>query len=148
MSIYRTQGTQTASAKTALTIISASTIRPRLIAFNLSQVGTVSTDANFEIQLKRFTAAGTTSAVTPAAVDSGDPASTFTAGSNASAEPTYTANTTLADLAVNPRSTFRWVALEQRDEVIMPSTAANGVGFFVNALGGATTIVVDATVMQ
>lgn len=148
MSIYRTQGTQTAAAKTALTIISAATIRPRLIAFNLSQVGTVSTDANFEIQLKRFTAAGTSTATTPAAVDSGDPAATFTAGTNTSAEPTYTANTTLADLAVNPRSTFRWVALEQRDEVIMPSTAANGVGFLVNALGGATTIVVDATVMQ
>jgi hypothetical protein len=148
MSIYRVQGTQTAAAKTALTIVATATVRPRLIAYNLSQVGTVSVDSNFEIQIKRFTAAGTTTAVTPAAVDSGDMASTFTAGSNASAEPTYTANTTVADVAVNPRSTFRWVALEQRDEVIMPATAANGLGFLVNTLGGATTIVCDATVMQ
>jgi hypothetical protein len=146
--LYRAQGTQTAGSKTALTIVSAATIRPRLIAFNLSQVGTVSTDANFEIILKRFTAAGTTTAVTPAAVDSGEPAATFTAGSNATVEPTYTANTVLADVAVNPRSTFRWVALEQRDEVILPATAANGVGFLLNALGGATSVVVDATVMQ
>lgn len=148
MSIYRAQGTQTAASKTILTIVSTATIRPRLIAFNLSQVGTVSTDANFEVTVKRFTAAGTTTAVTPSAVDSGDPASTFTAGSNASAEPTYTANTTMNDLAVNPRSTFRWVALEQRDEVIMPSTAANGIGFLLVTLGGATTVVADATVMQ
>jgi hypothetical protein len=148
MSVYSVQGTQTAAAKTALTIVSTAAIRPRLMAFNLSQVGTVSTDANFEVHLKRFTAAGTTTAVTPAAVDSGDPASTFTAGSNATVEPTYTANTLLRQLAINPRSTFRWVALEQRDEVILPATAANGVGFLVNALGGATTIVVDATVMQ
>lgn len=148
MSIYRATGTQTSAAKTALTLISTAAIRPRLIAFNLSQVGTVSTDSGFEIQVKRFTAAGTTTAVTPAAVDSGDPASTFTAGSNATVEPTYTANTTVEDVSVNPRSTFRWVALEQRDEVIMPATAANGVGFLVNALGGATTIVCTATVMQ
>lgn len=148
MSVYRAQGTQTAAAKTALTIVSAATIRPRLIAFTLSQIGTVATDAAFEIILKRFTAAGTTTAVTPAAVDSGDPSAIFTAGSNATAEPTYTANTVLADLAVNPRSTVRWVAVDQRDEVILPATAANGVGFLLNTLGGATTVVVDATISQ
>lgn len=146
--IYRAQGTQTAAAKTALTLVSTAAVRPRLLAFNLSNIGTVSTDAGFEVQLKRFTAAGTTTAVTPAAVDSGDPASVFTAGSNATVEPTYTASTVLADVAVNPRSTFRWVALEQRDEVILPATAANGVGFLLNTLGGATTVVVDATVME
>ncbi len=148
MSLYSVQGTQTTASKTALTIVSASTIRPRLLAFNLSQSGTVSTDAGFEIQVKRFTAAGTTTAVTPAAVDSGDPAAVFTAGSNATVEPTYTSNTTLRDVVVNPRSTFRWVALEQRDEIILPATASNGVGFFLNVLGGATSVVVDATVME
>ncbi len=148
MSLYSVQGTQTAAPKTALTIVSAATIRPRLLAFNLSNIGTVSTDSGFEIILKRFTAAGTTTSVTPAAVDSGDPAAVFTAGSNATVEPTYTANTTIRDVAVNPRSTFRWVALEQRDEVILPATASNGVGFLLNTLGGATTVVVDATVME
>lgn len=148
MSIYRATGTKGTASQTILTLVSTAAIRPRLIAFNLSNVGTVSTDAQFEVTVKRFTAAGTTTAVTPAAVDSGDPASTFTAGTNASAEPTYTANTTVEDVGVNPRSTFRWVALEQRDEVIMPATAANGIGFLLVALGGATTVTATATVLQ
>lgn len=146
--LYAVQGTQTAAAKTALTIISAATIRPRLKSFTLSNIGTVSVDSAFEIQAKRFTAAGTTTGVTPAALDSGDPAATFTAGSNASAEPTYTANTLMKDLAVNPRSTYRWVAYEQAAEIMLPATAANGVGFLLNALGGAVTVLVDAEVQQ
>ena len=146
--LYTAVGTQTAASKTALTLISTAAVRPRICEFTLSNLGLVSTDQSYEIQLKRFTAAGTTTAVTPASTDSGDPAATFTAGSNATVEPTYTSNTTLRDLAVNPRSTFRWVAYDQRSELIMPATAANGIGFFLNALGGATTVVCDASVAQ
>jgi hypothetical protein len=146
--LYTAVGTQTAGSKTALTIISTAAVRPRICEFTLSNLGTVATDSSYEIQLKRFTAAGTTTAVTPASTDSGDPAATFTAGSNATVEPTYTSNTTLRDLAVNPRSTFRWVAYDQRSELIMPATAANGIGFFLNALGGAVTVVCDASVAQ
>ena len=146
--LYAVQGTQTAAAKTALTIISAATIRPRIKSFTYSNIGTVSVDSGFEIHAKRFTAAGTTTGITPAAMDSGDPAATFTAGSNASAEPTYTASTLLKQLSVNPRSTYRWVAYEQAAEILLPATAANGVGFLLNALGGATTVVVDAEVQQ
>lgn len=146
--IYSVQGTQTAGSKTALTVISAATVRPRILAFRLSNIGTVSVDSGFEVQVKRFTAAGTTTAVTPSAHDSGDPASTFTAGSNASAEPTYTANTTMVDVSTNPRSIYQWAGTEQRSEIILPATAANGVGWFVNALGGATTVVCDADVIQ
>lgn len=146
--LYSTNGTQTAAAKTALGIVSTAAIRPRLIGFTYSQIGTVTVDADFEMHLKRFTAAGTSTAETPAATDSGDPAATFTAGSNHSAEPTYTANTLLRRTGINPRSTYRWVAYEQRAEILMPATAANGLGFLVNTLGGATTIIVDAEVLQ
>lgn len=148
MSIYSAQGVQTVTATTALTLVSTAAIRPRLIAFSVSNVGVVSTDSNFRVQLKRFTAAGTTTAVTPSARDSGDPASVFTAGSNASAEPTYTASTTQKDKGINPRGTWDWRALEQRDEVIMPATPANGLGFLLTTLGGAVTVIVDADVME
>lgn len=148
MSVYSTQGTQTVVAKSALGIVSTAAIRPRLIDVTLQQVGTPGSDASYEVHMKRFTAAGTATAVTPAPVDSGDPASTFTAGSNHSAEPTYTANTLLRQFACNPRATFRWVAYDQRAEVILPATAANGIGFLVNALGGAVTVVIDASVLQ
>lgn len=148
MSIYTVQGTQTVTATTALTVVSASTIRPRVKKFTLSQQGTVSVDQNFRVQAKRFTAAGTTTAVTPAARDSGDPAATFTAGSNASAEPTYTSNTTQKDISVNPRGVVIWTALDPADDIILPATAANGVGWLVTTLGGATTVIVDADVQN
>jgi len=148
MSVYSTQGTQTAAAKSALGIVSTAAIRPRIIDVTLQQLGTPGSDASYEVHMKRFTAAGTSTAVTPAPVDSGDAAATFTAGSNHSAEPTYTANTLLRQFVCNPRATFRWVAYDQRAEIILPATAANGVGFLLNALGGAVTVVVDASVLQ
>lgn len=146
--LYTVVGTKGTASQTALGITATAAVRPRIVGFTLSNIGTVSVDSAFQIQVKRSTAAGTSTAVTPAPTDSGDPAATFVAGSNHSAEPTYTANTTLKDLAVNPRSTFRWVAYEQRAELVAPATAANGFGFFLNALGGATTVNVDAEVQQ
>jgi hypothetical protein len=146
--IFKAVGVQTVAAKTILTIVSTATVRPRLLAAAYSQVGTISTDANWQVQGKRFTAAGTTTGLTPASTDSGDPAATFTAGSNASAEPTYTANTIFTDLGINPRNTFRWVGYDQRDEIILPATAANGIGWLLNALGGAVSAQVEATVLQ
>ncbi len=146
--IYKAVGTKAVTAQTILGIVSTAAVRPRLLAATYSNVGLVTTDSNFQVQIKRFTAAGTSTAVTPASVDSGDPAATFTAGSNHSAEPTYTANTTLQDMGINPRNTFRWVAYDPRDEIILPATAANGIGFFLAALGGALSVQAEATIMQ
>jgi len=147
--IYAAQGTQTVTAKTALTLVSTTNGRSRLIEYTLSQVGTVSADSQFEIQLKRFTVAGTTTAVTPSSTDPSDPAATlFTAGSNATVEPTYTAGVVIDDKAVNPRGIFRWTAYAPDAEVILPAVAANGLGFYVAVLGGATTVIVDAKVRQ
>jgi hypothetical protein len=146
--IFKATGVQTAAAKTILTIVSGATVRPRLLAAVYSQVGAIVLDSNWQVQGKRFTAAGTTTPVTPASTDSGDPAATFTAGSNASVEPTYTANTTFTDMGINPRNTYRWVAYDPRDEILMPATAANGIGFLLNAIGGAISAQVEATVMQ
>lgn len=146
--IYAVTGQQTAGAKTILTVVSAATIRPRIVEYKSSTTGGPTSDASYEVQLKRFTAAGTTTALTPASTDSGDPAATFTAGSNATVEPTYTANTLIDDYGANPRATFRWVAYDQRAEIILPATAANGVGWLLNSLGGASTVLVDAKVLQ
>jgi len=146
--LYSCVGTQTAGAKTALGVVATAAVRPRIREYTLSNIGTVSTDSGFQVQLKRFTAAGTSTAITPAPSDSGDPAATFTAGSNHSAEPTYTANTTLEDVAVNPRGTFNWKSYDPSADFVAPATAANGFGWLVNALGGATTVNVKAIVMQ
>lgn len=147
--IYAAQGTQTAASKTALTLISTTNGRSRLIEYTLSNVGSVTVDSQFEVQLKRFTAAGTSTAVTPSSTDPSDPAATlFTAGSNCSVEPTYTAGVVIDDKGVNPRGLYRWTAYAPDAEIIMPATAANGLGFFLNVLGGAASVIVDAKIRQ
>ena len=147
--IYGSQGTQTVAGKTAQTIISTANGRPRILEYKLSNVGAVTVDSQFEVQVKRFTAAGTTTAVTPASTDPSDPApSLFTVGSNATVEPTYTAGTVIDDKGVNPRGLYRWTAYAPDAEVIMPATASNGIGFLLSTLGGAVSVIVDAKVRQ
>jgi hypothetical protein len=148
MSVYSCQGTQTAAAKTALVVVSTAAIRPRIIDATFMQIGTPGGDASYEVHAKRFTAAGTTTPTTPASTDPNDPAATFLSGSNATVEPTFTANTLIRQFAHNPRASFRWVAYDQRAEMILPATAANGIGFLVNGMGGAVTILIDASVLQ
>ena len=72
----------------------------------------------------------------------------FTAGSNAPVEPTYTAGAIIDDKGVNPRGLYRWTAYAPDAEIILPATAANGVGFLLQVLGGAATVIVDAKVRQ
>lgn len=147
--IYAAQGTQTTGAKTALTLVSTANGRSRLLEFIYSNVGAVTVDSQFEVQLKRFTVAGTTTAVTPTSTDPSDPAATlFTAGSNATVEPTYTAGAVINDTGVNPRGVFRWTAYAPDAEVILPASAGNGLGFFLVVLGGATSVIVDVKVRQ
>jgi len=147
--IYAAQGTKGTTAQTALTLVSTANGRSRIIEYKLSNVGAVTVDSQFEVQVKRFTVAGTTTAVTPSATDPSDPAATlFTAGSNATVEPTYTAGVVIDDTGVNPRGIYRWTAYDPSAEIILPATAANGVGFFVAVLGGAVSVIVDAKIRQ
>ena len=147
--IYAAQGTQTITATTILTLISTTSGRSRLVEYALSNVGAVTVDSQFRVQLKRFTAAGTSTAVTPSSTDPSDPAaSLFTAGSNCTVEPTYTAGVVIDDEGLNPRGLYRWTAYAPDAEIIMPATASNGLGFFLNTLGGASTVIASAKIRQ
>lgn len=116
------------SFKTTQTLISATTVRPKIYSFVLSTLGAAA-DGVLEWIIQRFTAAGTTTAVTPRNIDSTDPATaTSTAGSNASTEPTYTANSSLFDQGLNQRATYTWNAWTEGAQLIAPATAANGIG--------------------
>jgi len=148
MSIWAAQGSQTAGSKTALVIVSTAALRPRILEHTYSNVGNVTVDSQFEIQCQRFTAAGTTTAVTPAPTDPSEGTPTMTFGSNATVEPTYTANTVLFDTGVNPRGLFRWTAYDPSAEIILPAAANAGVGYVLTTLGGAVKVIVDVKVRQ
>jgi hypothetical protein len=139
-----------AATKTALIIGSTANIRPRIYRYDWSTTGTPTSDQSLEVQMRRATALGTTTAYTLHSTDPSDDAvtPTLTAGSNATVEPTYSAGS-LVDKGINPRQTHQWQAYEQREEVILPATASNGVGFqIIGAGGSAGNLLVNASVLQ
>lgn len=125
---YSIDGAQAVASPTdtVLGITTTTAIRPALYDIIF---GSNATPADNALQwlLQRSTAAGTSTAVTPQALDSGDPAATATAGENHTAEPTYTSNAILLNISANQRSTQRWVA-SPGGEIILPATANNGAG--------------------
>ena len=132
---YAAIGTDTNTAsETQFVITSAATVRPAIYDILIGSSATPA-DNSFLIRLKRFTAAGTTTAFTPVALDPADPAALTAAGFNATVEPTYTANAFLLDIPGNQRASIRWIAAPG-GELRMPSTAANGIGGFSQTVGG------------
>ena len=84
-------------------------------------------DAALLWQVARYTAKGTSTAVTPKPLDFADAAFLGEAGENCTVEPTYTAGEIMLSVAVNQRATWRWVAA-QGGELVYPATTANGFG--------------------
>jgi len=128
--------------QTLLGITGATSCRTQL---NDLIVGSSATPADNALRftVQRYTAAGTSTTVTPQALDSADPASTTTAGVNHTVEPTYTTGAVVLDIAMNQRATQRWVATPGR-EIKVPATAANGLG--VQPIHPSFTGTVNATV--
>ncbi len=139
-----------AATKTALILGSTANIRPRLKAFDWSTTGTPTSDQGVEVQIRRATALGTSTSYTLTNTDPSDSGVTavLTAGTNASAEPTYSAGF-MFDRAFNPRMTHQWGAYDPSAELILPATASNGIGFqCVGAGGGVGNILVNSQVLQ
>jgi hypothetical protein len=112
------------SFKTALVLVATAAVRPTIYDFSVGTSGTPA-DNSSQWELQRFTAPGSSTAVVPAALDSGDPTGTATAGNQHTTEPTYTSNTIVfGPLDLNIRATYRWVAAPG-GELICPATAAS-----------------------
>jgi len=85
------------------------------------------TDEACTYQLKRFSADGVATAVTPQPLDPDDVAASCTAGKVYTSEPTYTANTILLYVSLNKRATFRWLA-RPGAELYLSTTSGEGIG--------------------
>ena len=127
------QDTNTA-ATTQVGMTSAATIRPKIYDLICGSDATPADNAA-EYNLQRHTAAGTSTAFTPVALDPADPTSLAAAGQNHSVEPTYTAAALLLEWAQNQRATFRWVAAPN-SELVLPATAANGASVITVTVAG------------
>ena len=123
---------------TILEIIAATTTRGRIYDI---LVGSDATPADLagEFNLIRGTVSGTGTAVTPRALDPADPAALLTAKQGTFTVQTKTAASSLLNIGLNQRATFRWVAAPD-GELIIPATADNWVGVESIAHGGTPNI--------
>lgn len=133
-SIPGNQATTTSSNKTATTLVSVAGLRPKLYEFSIGADGAPNaTDCSIVATLQLFTVAGTVTSVTPQPLDIGYQAAKAAGGSNATVEPTYTANLIpWGPMGFNQRATYRWVAAPN-GIVTLVGTAANGVGMQVKS---------------
>ena len=140
-----TQTTNTTTSKTIAvvgTTTGAGVIRPAIYDVIVGTTGTPADNA-MRYGVQRFTAAGTTTAKTPSALDPGDVAALAVCGVDASIEPTKTAAMILVDIPANQRASFRWVAAPD-GELKGIGTTANGLA--VTSLSPAYTGATFATV--
>jgi len=129
-----------AATKTPLVLTGSSTLRSRLVAFRIGTTGAPSSDASVQVFVRQSTAAGTSTAVTPRPKN-GVSVAGGVAGSNASAEPTYTTGEPMLDICFNPRSFGQWMGYNPDAELCFLAVTANGLGFQIQAPGGALTTV-------
>jgi hypothetical protein len=134
---YKAAGTRAiAATQSALSVAggTAVVIRAQKVKFGTS--GTPTSDQAVNAQLRRLTAAGTGTSLTPQVASPGSyPASEATVLVNLSAEPTYSTVACL-DEYFNPRSPMVWQAYDVAGELLVPLTANNGLGAQCIAIGG------------
>lgn len=140
MAKYAITGQQAAvsgSYKTVLDVFATSGALRRGKVFDVL-IGTNGTPADNFLQwdISRMTADGTGTAVTPNPLDPSDVAALATAKANYTAEPTITANSSLLNVGVNQRASYRWVAAPG-SELLFPAVAGNGLA--LRALSGGYT---------
>jgi hypothetical protein len=128
MAAYVVELNRTASATLAVGTITADATRPRRGMLYDLMIGSEATPADnpFLWQVQRCTTAGTSTGVTPTALDPADAATESDAGENHTITPTLTAGAILLSIPLNQRATFRWVA-QPGCELIYPATASNGL---------------------
>jgi len=135
--ITGSQATVSGSYKTVLDVFATTGALRRGKVYDVL-IGTNGTPADNYLQwdISRMTADGTGTAVTPQALDPADVAALATAKNNYSAEPTITAGSSLFNVGVNQRASYRWVAAPG-SELLFPATANNGLA--LRALSGGYT---------
>lgn len=130
------------AAGTTLTIaeiVAATTTRAWIYDLIIGSDATPA-DVATEFNIIRGTVSGTpTTTVTPRALDPGNPASLLTLEVGTFSGQTKTANSSLLNIALNQRATFRWVAVPD-GEIVVPATSDNWVGLESIASGGTPNI--------
>lgn len=128
------QGTISTSFKTAGALYSTGVRRLMVYELEFGQTGALSsTDCQVQWDLSRFSATAvlTATSVIPNLLDTADSSPLAQFLNNATTELTYTTvnnGLSLKSFAINQRGSYRWRALDDGDNILIPGTASNGVG--------------------
>jgi len=131
------QGTVTTTYKTAAVLYSVGSRRVMVYELEFGQTGSISgTDCQCQWDLSRFssTAVLTASVVIPNLLDPADGTALSIYLNNATAELTYTtagSGLALKNWGINQRGSYRWRALDDGDNIIIPALNLVGVGLRV-----------------
>lgn len=129
MSNYSASGSQTVIAAPGATVVAveaSALTRGKLFFFLVAAQGIPDASNTPLWRVRRFTAPGTRTAVTPVPFDPSDPNAQLAAGENHTAEPTYTTGL-FNPIPLNQRSVYQWNSHPGR-EIMVPATASAGVG--------------------
>lgn len=128
---YAASGSQTLSSSliTALSLSAATASLRRAFVgeFIIADVGTPADNVVLHT-VQRGSTSGTGTAVTPTRLDLADAESDTVAKENHTSEPTYTSTEELAEIPLNTRATFRWVAAPGY-ELVIPATNEASIGW-------------------
>lgn len=136
-------GTQQATTTTYKTLVAMTAATATLRRAYLYDVlmGCAGTPANnsYVFDISRQTAAGTSTAATPTALDPADSAAGTVGSVNFTAEGTITAASSVLNLAMNQQASYRWVAYGDAQRLVIPAT--NLAGFALRAKSAAGTVI-------
>jgi hypothetical protein len=146
-SLAGSQQNMGASYKSALSVFATTGALRRGKVYDVL-IGTDGTPADNAIDwdISRMTVDGTGTAATPNALDPADAAMLATAKVNYTAEPTVTAASSVWQVGVNQRASYRWVAAPG-SELVYPATANNGLVLRAKS-GGYTSTFTGAVMVQ
>lgn len=123
---------------TILELVASTTVRGRIYEIAISSDATPA-DVATEFNIIRGTVSGTGTATTENALDSADPAALLSGEGGTFSGQTKTSNSSMYNMALNQRTSFRWVAVPD-GEFVVPATSDNWVGVESIASGGTPNI--------
>src|SRR5262249_2076059 len=146
--------TLSGSFKSAASLWSTGTRRMQVYEVEFGQTGALSsTDCQVQWDLSRFgaTAVLTATAVIPNLLDIADSSPLAQFANNATTELTYTTagnGLSLKSWAINQRGSYRWRALADGDNILIPATALTGVGLRALSSNFVATGIGNASFME
>ena len=126
---------------TILQLVASTSTRGRIYDILIGSDATPA-DVATEFNLIRGTVSGTGTALDEVALDPADPAALLSGEGGTFSGQTKTANSSMMELALNQRATFRWVAAPE-GEIVVPATSDNWVG--LESIGSGGTPNINAT---